>query len=67
IEEEMAELDGLDELISISHEGISEILLKFQTDTDMSRALSDVRGAMDNVADLSDDAKPPLIQEVKYA
>jgi hypothetical protein len=33
----------------------------------MSRALSDVRGAMDNVADLSDDAKPPLIQEVKYA
>ena len=67
IEEEMAELDGLDELISISHEGISEILLKFRTDTDMSRALSDVRGAMDNVADLPEEAKPPLIQEVKYA
>ena len=67
IEEEVAELDGLDELISASQEGMSEILLRFQPDTDMSRALSDVRGALDNVTDLPEEAEQPLIQEVKYA
>ena len=55
----MAELDGLDELISASQEGMSEILLRFQPDTDMSRALSDVRGALDNVTDLPEEAEQP--------
>lgn len=67
IEEEVADLDGLDEMLSVSHEGLSEILLKFRPDTDMNRALGDVRGAMDNVTDLPEEAKQPKVQEVKYA
>ncbi|MCH7895916.1 MAG: efflux RND transporter permease subunit [candidate division NC10 bacterium] len=65
IEEEVAEIDGLDELLSVSQEGRSQILLKFQPDTDMNRALSDVRAALDNVTDLPQEAKEPEVHEVK--
>ncbi len=65
IEEEVAEVDGLDELLSVSQEGRSQILLKFQPDTDMNRALSDVRAALDNVTDLPQEAKEPEVHEVK--
>lgn len=65
IEEEVAEIDGLDELLSVSQEGRSEILLKFQPDTDMNRALSDVRAALDNVTDLPAEAEDPEVREVK--
>lgn len=65
IEEEMAEIDDLDELLSVSQEGRSEILLKFQPDTDMNRALSDVRAALDNVVNLPEEAEKPEVREVK--
>ncbi|MEE8076232.1 MAG: efflux RND transporter permease subunit [Candidatus Binatia bacterium] len=65
IEEEVADIDDLDELLSVSQEGQSEILLKFQPDTDMSRALSDVRAALDNVTDLPEEAEEPKVSEVK--
>ncbi len=65
IEEEVADIDGLDELLSISQEGRSEILLKFQPDADMDRALSDVRAALDNVTDLPQEAERPEVREVK--
>ena len=67
IEEEMVDLDGLDEMLSISQEGLSEILLKFRPATEMNRALSDVRGALDNVTNLPEEAEAPKVQEVKYA
>ncbi|MEE9125471.1 MAG: efflux RND transporter permease subunit [candidate division NC10 bacterium] len=65
IEEEVAEIDGLDELLSVSQEGRSQILLKFQPETDMNRALSDVRAALDNVTHLPEEAEEPEVREVK--
>jgi multidrug efflux pump subunit AcrB len=65
IEEEVAEIDDLTELLSVTQEGRSEILLKFKTDTDMSRALSDVRAALDNVTNLPSIAEEPKVHEVK--
>ncbi|MFB3075911.1 MAG: efflux RND transporter permease subunit [Candidatus Methylomirabilales bacterium] len=65
IEEEMADLDELDEMLSISQEGRSEILLKFQPETDMNRALNDVRAALDDVTDLPGEADDPQVREVK--
>ncbi|MFQ5912899.1 MAG: efflux RND transporter permease subunit [Nitrospinota bacterium] len=67
VEEELSDLDGLDELFSISHEGLSEILLKFRPGTEMNRALDDVRAALDNVTDLPQEAEKPKVQEVKYS
>ncbi|MEE9138441.1 MAG: efflux RND transporter permease subunit, partial [candidate division NC10 bacterium] len=65
IEEEMTDLDELDEMLSISQEGRSEILLKFQPETDMNRALNDVRAALDDVTDLPEEADDPQVREVK--
>ncbi|MCZ6562043.1 MAG: efflux RND transporter permease subunit, partial [Deltaproteobacteria bacterium] len=65
IEEEVADIDDLKELLSVSQQGRSEILLKFQPDTDMSRALSDVRAALDNVINLPAEAEEPEVSEVK--
>ncbi len=65
IEEEVAQIDHLEELLSVSQEGRSEILVKFQPDTAMSQALSDVRGALDNVTELPDEAEKPRVGEVK--
>lgn len=65
IEEEVAQIDDVDELLSVSQEGRSEILIKFQPDTVMSQALSDVRAALDNVTELPDEAEEPRINEVK--
>lgn len=65
IEEEVSQLAELSELSSLSQEGRSEILMKFQPETDMSRALSDVRAALDRVTDLPEEAEEPVISEVK--
>lgn len=65
IEEEVADLDDLDELLSVSQEGRSEITLKFQPEADMNRALSDVRAALDNVTNLPVGAEDPEVREVK--
>ena len=65
IEEEVAQVDDVDELLSVSREGWSEIAIKFQPDTDMSRALSDVRAALDNVTNLPEEAEAPEVSEVK--
>ncbi|MFQ5989375.1 MAG: efflux RND transporter permease subunit [Candidatus Methylomirabilales bacterium] len=65
IEEEVADIDELDEMLSVSQEGRSEILLKFQPETDMNRALNDVRAALDDVTDLPEEAEDPEVREVK--
>ena len=67
IEEEVFQVDGVSELLSTSREGRSEILIRFQPTTDMSRALSDVRAALDRVPNLPGEAKEPLVSEVKSA
>ncbi|MFQ5989572.1 MAG: efflux RND transporter permease subunit [Candidatus Methylomirabilales bacterium] len=65
IEEEVSDIDELDEMLSVSQEGRSQILLKFQPETDMNRALSDVRAALDDVTDLPEEAEDPEVSEVK--
>ena len=65
IEEEVAQVDDVDELLSVSQEGRSDIFIKFQPDTEMSQALSDVRAALDLVTELPEQAEEPQISEVK--
>ena len=65
IEEEVAQVDDVDELLSVSQEGRSDIFIKFQPDTEMSQALSDVRAALDLVTELPEEAEEPQVSEVK--
>lgn len=67
VEEVLSEVDGMDEMLSISHESFSEVLLRFHADTNMDRALSDVRGLLENIRNLPEEAERPNVQEVKYA
>lgn len=65
IEDEVRNVDGVDEMLSSSREGQSEIRLKMQSDTDMSRALGDVRAALDRVVGLPEEADEPRVNEVQ--
>ncbi len=65
IEEEVAQVDDVDELLSVSQEGRSDIFIKFQPDTEMSQALSNVRAALDLVTELPEEAEEPQVSEVK--
>ena len=64
IEDRVRNVDGVNEMLSTSREGQSEIRLRMQSDTEMSRALGDVRAALDRVVDLPEDADEPQVSEV---
>ncbi len=64
IEDRVRNVDGVNEMLSSSREGQSEIRLQMQSDTDMSRALGDVRAALDRVVDLPEEAEEPQVTEV---
>ena len=64
IEDRVRNVDGVNEMLSSSREGQSEIRLRMQSDTEMGRALGDVRAALDRVVDLPDDAEEPQVSEV---
>ena len=64
IEDQVRNVDGLNEMLSSSREGESEIRLQMQSDTEMSRALGDVRAALDRVAGLPEEADEPRVTEV---
>ena len=64
IEDRVRNVDGLNEMLSSSREGESEIRLQMQSDTEMSRALGDVRAALDRVTGLPEEADEPRVTEV---
>ncbi len=64
IEERVRNVDGVNEMLSTSREGQSEIRLQMQSDTEMSRALGDVRAALDRVGGLPQEAEEPQVSEV---
>ena len=64
IEDRVRNVDGVNEMLSSSREGQSEIRLRMQSDTEMSRALGDVRAALDRVVDLPEEAEEPQVSEV---
>ena len=64
IEDQVRNVDGVNEMLSTSREGQSEIRLQMQSDTEMSRALGDVRAALDRVVGLPEEAEEPRVSEV---
>ena len=64
IEDRVRNVDGVNEMLSTSREGQSEIRLQMQSDTEMSRALGDVRAALDRVVGLPEEAEEPRVSEV---
>jgi multidrug efflux pump subunit AcrB len=65
IEQELSSINGIEELRSISTEGVSTIVIEFAPDVAMSEASQKVRENVDIAkSDLPDDTEEPLISEI---
>ena len=65
IEDELREVDGIDEVISISLEGLSMIFVQLDIDQDNDfEVVSDIRRAVDRVTDLPEAADDPIVDEL---
>jgi len=67
IEDELKEIDGIDELTSVSTENISLIIIKLDPDhEDKPKVVNDIQRAVDRVNDLPDDLEDdPIVTEVE--
>jgi HAE1 family hydrophobic/amphiphilic exporter-1 len=63
LEEVVNTVSGIDELRSITMEGVSRIMVEFKLERDLDAAVQDVRDKIGTVLDqLPDGTKPPLVQ-----
>lgn len=65
LEDEVEGIDGLDELKSVSREGISELTLTVEEGYDMGTFLDDLRAALARNLDFPSEVEEPEIREVK--
>ena len=62
IEDEIADVDGIDELTSRTKEGVSTIIIQAESDIDgleLDQLFNDIKNEVDKVKDLPDDAEDP--------
>jgi HAE1 family hydrophobic/amphiphilic exporter-1 len=67
IEEELVDIDGVDEMRSVSRSGVSQIFIQFDqdlSDLEYQASMNDLRTAVDRVNDLPEDAENPVIEEL---
>ena len=64
VEEAVAELDGLDDLISTSQQSISVVDLLIDEGTDLDKFMLDLQAAVNNIPDLPEDANEPTFLEL---
>ena len=65
IEEAVNTISGIDQLISISAEGVSQVLISFELEKDVDVAAQEVRDKINSVLrDLPRDAEPPVIEKI---
>lgn len=67
IEDEVADIDGVDSVYSESQEGLSIITLELFGYANLDRVLNDISSAIDRIEDLPRDAKDPVVSEIKNA
>ncbi|MBN1687725.1 MAG: efflux RND transporter permease subunit [Candidatus Omnitrophica bacterium] len=66
LEEELKEVNGIDEMISVSSENRSVITLKLDPDEkNKPKIVNDIQRAVDRVKDLPEDAEDPVVEEVE--
>ena len=64
IEEGLINLDNVDKVTSSSARGVSAITVTFNEDVDMTKALEDVKQAIDQLDNLPADAEKPTVSQV---
>lgn len=65
LEKELRTIEGVDEIIATSRESISYLLVKFEAEEDVQRALRETRVAVDRAkAELPPTAEEPVVKEI---
>ena len=65
VEEAVNTISGIDQLVSISAEGVSQVVIGFELEKDADVAAQDVRDRVNSVLrDLPRDAEPPVIEKI---
>ena len=64
IEEQVAALDGVREVSAVAAEGIASVMAGLKTGTDISRALDDIKSAVDRIQTFPAGAERPEIREM---
>lgn len=65
IEDKLARISGIDDMTSVSSNGLSSITVEFNIDTDRDTVIGDVKDAVDEVqVDLPGDAEDSVVSEV---
>jgi multidrug efflux pump subunit AcrB len=65
LEKELKEVDNIDEMSSVSNEGISTIVMRINPDAkDRRKVIDDIQKAVDRVTDLPEDAEEPFVTEI---
>ncbi|NIR17240.1 MAG: efflux RND transporter permease subunit, partial [Desulfobacterales bacterium] len=67
IEDEIADIDGVDNIYSESQEGLSLITIELRSGADLDRALNDISSAIERIEDIPEDAEDSVVAEVKNA
>lgn len=66
LEDELKEVDGIDEMSSVSSENISIVVIKIDPDEkDKTKIINDIQRAVDRADDLPEDADDPVVTEIK--
>lgn len=66
IEDELREVDGIEELTSISLEAFSMIFIQMDPDVENSdKVVNDIQRAVDRVPDLPDESEDPIVAEIR--
>ncbi|MFW2331180.1 MAG: efflux RND transporter permease subunit [Nitrospinota bacterium] len=64
IEEEISGIDGIEELTSVSSEGVSSVNAELVAGSDNQKVLEDIKSAVDSIVTLPLNAERPIVSEV---
>ena len=64
VEESVKAVEGVKDITATASEGIGSVLIEMELDTDMARALDDVKGEVDQIQTFPGDAEEPNVREL---
>ncbi len=64
IEEQIRSVEGLDRLQATASEGFGSVVAQFRSDTDIDRAISEVKAEIDRIITFPEEAERPQVREV---
>jgi len=61
IEDAIEDVDGIDRILSVTTEGYSRIVVELTRETDLDRAVDDIKAAVDGIDDFADEVEEPVV------